>query len=250
MVIPVLLVFLGFFAVFYSSVIDLFTTYLPEDLVRLSLPAGLVGWALHSFLSGSYAPLLTSVRMTAFSLLAGGALYLTKRWASGDLWLMGVASSLLSPAFPRFWPDFFVYSAFWMGVLGTAYYFYYLFSSGLYRKYGWHLVVFAAAEAWLLTDPLVNAPLIALVLMALVLFTREDVDALFIHEKPVRELEEDDWLLEDVELDGGHLDASRPVGKREARLAREKGEGTVRVKSGVPMTPAFSLALVTLLLTA
>jgi hypothetical protein len=248
MVIPGLLVFLGFFTVFYASAVDFLTTYLPERLVKAAVPAGLAGWALQSVLMGTAEPFLVSLRLTLVAFLIGGLLYYSRHWASGDMWLMAVASALLAPAFEGFWPDFFLYSAVWAGVLGTAYYFYFLFRHGIYRRHLGLLAVFAASVAVFAMDPLLTAPLVALSLLLLVLFTRRDVEALFISEKPVRKLEEDDWILEDVKVEGTVISASSPVTKHHAELARKHGRGKVKVKSGVPMTPAFSLALITLLL--
>ena len=105
MVIPPLLVCLGFFVVFYSSAIDFATTYLPEKLVKYSVPAGILGWFVHSLVSGDWSFVATSVLLTAFSFIAGGALYYTRQWASGDMWLIAVASSLLGPAFAGFWQE-------------------------------------------------------------------------------------------------------------------------------------------------
>ena len=247
MVIPILLVFLGFFVVFYSSVIDFLTTYLPEELVKYAIPVGLLGWGIQSLGAGSPEAFVTSLKMTLVSFTIGAVLYYTKHWASGDMWLMGAASALLSPALDRFWPMFFVYSAFWAGVLGTIYYFYFFFKYGIYRKYRGLLLVFVGTILVFLSNPAVNLPLLGVAFILLIVFTRRDVEALFIFEKPVKELEEDDWILEDIKLGKETIKASRPVGKREAELARKYGKGKVKVRGGVPMTPAFSLAAISLL---
>jgi hypothetical protein len=248
MVIPIVLVFFGFFVVFYSSVVDFFTTYLPEDLVKYALPTGLAGWGIYSLSVGNAEFFLTSLRMTLVAFFIGALLYYTKHWASGDMWLMGVASSLLAPAFPDFWPMFFLYAALWAGALGTLYYFYFLFRHGVYKEHKALVIAFFVSIVFFATDTLNYLPMMGLALVALILLTRKDVENLFIFEKKVKDLEEDDWIFEDINLKGTIIKASMPVGKKEAELARRYGKGNVKVRGGVPMTPAFSFAIITLLL--
>ena len=248
MVIPILMVFIGFFVVFYSSIVDFLTTYLPESIVKYSVPTGLAGWGVYSIIAGNAEFFLGSLRMTLVAFFIGGALYYTRHWASGDMWLMGVAAALLAPAFENFWPMFFIYTGFWAGVLGTLYYFYFLFRYGVYKKYMTLLIVFFASLLFLALDPLNNLVVMGLAFVLLILFTRKDVEALFIFEKKVKDLEEDDWILSDIKLKGTTLKASLPIGKKEAELARKYGKGKVEVRGGVPMTPAFSFAVLTLLL--
>jgi hypothetical protein len=247
-ILPVLMVFIGFFVVFYSSIVDFLTTYLPENIVKYSLPAGLAGWGVYSITTGNPEFFLGSLRMTLVAFFIGGALYYSRHWASGDMWLMGVASALLAPAFSDFWPMFFIYAGFWAGVLGILYYFYFFFRYGVYRKHVPLLLVFFASLLFLALDPFGNIVVMGLAFVLLVLFTRKDVEELFIFEKNVKDLEEDDWILEDVKLKGVTLKSSMPIGKKEAELARKLGKGKVRVRGGVPMTPAFSFAVLTLLL--
>ena len=247
MVIPPVLVCLGFFVVFYSSAIDFATTYLPEKLVKYSIPAGILGWFVHSLVSGDWSFFSASVLLTAFSFIAGGALYFAKQWASGDMWLIAVASALLGPAFARFWPDFFIYSAVWAGILGLAYYFYFLIRHGIYRKHLKGSVLLFAIAVFTVMEPFPRLFVFGIALLFFIFLTREEVEDLFLIEKKVRDLEEDDWLTEDLRVGKYLLKASRPVGKKEAELAAKYGKGKTTIRSGVPMTPAFSLALVTLL---
>ena len=247
MVIPPLLVFLGLFVVFYSSAIDFATTYLPENLVRYSIPVGLLGWLAHGLVSGDFSFFATSLWLTAFSFLAGGALYYLKQWASGDMWLIAVASSLLGPAFAGFWPNFYILSAVWAGILGLGYYFYYLFRGGVYRNHFPGLVLLAVVALFTAFDPFPRIVILGFALVFFILSTRKEVEALFIVRKKVRDLEEDDWLFEDLKVGKHTIRAALPVGKKEVELARKFGRGYVEIKSGVPMTPAFSLALATLL---
>ena len=247
MVIPFLLVFFGFFVVFYSSAVDFATTYLPENLVKYSVPAGILGWFTYSLIAGDWSFFFTSVVLTAFSFLAGGALYYTKQWASGDMWLIAVASSLLGPAFTRFWPDFFIYSAIWAGILGLTYYFYFVIKHRIYKNHIQGLLLLFAIAVFTVIDPIPRLFIFGLALLFFILLTRKDVEALFIIEKRVKDLEEDDWLTEDLRVGKHMLKASRPVGKKEVELAAKYGKGKTTIRSGVPMTPAFSLALITLL---
>lgn len=248
MVIPTLLVFLGFFVVFYSSIIDFLTTYLPESIVKYALPTGLAGWAVYSLSVGNAEFFLVSLRNTLVAFFVGALLYYTKHWASGDMWLMGVASALLAPAFENFWPMFFLYAAFWAGVLGILYYFYFLFRYGVYKKHIPLLLVFFASLLFLARDPVVNIPIMGLAFVLLIFWTRKDVEVLFIFEKNVKDLEEDDWILKDIKLKGRTISASMPIGKKEVELAKRYGKGKVEIRGGVPMTPAFSLAILSLLL--
>lgn len=247
MVIPPLLVSFGFFVVFYSSAIDFATTYLPENLVKYSVPAGILGWFTHSLISADWSFFFTSVILTAFSFIAGGIFYYTKQWASGDMWLIAVASSLLGPAFTRFWPDFFIYSAIWAGILGLTYYCYFLIKYGIYKKHIQGLIVLSAIAVFTALDPFPRLFIFGFAFLFFILITRKDVEALFIVEKRVKDIEEDDWLMEDIQVGKHTLKASRPVGKKEVELAAKYGKGKTTIRSGVPMTPAFSLALITLL---
>ncbi|MBR9689963.1 MAG: hypothetical protein GOV01_03645 [Candidatus Altiarchaeota archaeon] len=247
MVIPILLVFAGFFVVFYSSAVDFLTTYLPEKLVKYSVPAGLAGWLAYGIQIGNFSFFLQALQTTVLAFIIGGALYYARHWASGDMWLMAVASSLMSPAFESFWPNFFIFSLVWAGLLGIIYYFYFFIRHKFYLK---HLKLSAAvlvSNLILMINPLQNLPLIGITWIILILMTRKDVEDLFVIEKKVKDLEEDDWILEDLVIKGRTIKATLPIGKKEEAWAKKHGKGNLLVKSGVPMTPAFSMALLTLL---
>jgi len=247
MVIALFLVFFGFFVVFFSSAIDFMTTYLPENLVKSSIPIGFIGWALESLFTQNITPFFTSLKFTLLSFLFGGILYYSKHWASGDMWLMAVASSLLSPAFINFWPDFFVYTLIWSGILGIFYYIYFFITSKIYKKYFKFILLVLLSGVYTIFNLNSGLFLLALTFLLLVLASRKDIDDLFIIEKKVKNLEEDDWLIEDLKLGKYLVKASSPIGIKEVKLAKKYGKGNLKIKSGVPMTPAFSLALLSLL---
>ncbi len=247
MVIALLLVFFGFFVVFFSSGVDFMTTYLPENLVKISIPIGFIGWAIESLITKSFSPFLTSLKFTFLSFLIGGILYYSKHWASGDMWLMAVASSLLSPAFTNFWPNFFLYSLIWSGILGIAYFIYFFITSGIYKKYLKFILIVLLSGIYTFFNINTGLIFLALTFLLLVLVSRKDIDNLFIIEKKTKDLEEDDWLIDDLKLGKFLIKASSPIGIKEVKLARKYGRGEIKIKSGVPMTPAFSLALLSLL---
>lgn len=182
--------------------------------------------------------------------MAGGILYYTKHWASGDMWLMAVACALLGPAFPNFWPDFFIYAVVWSGVLGVVYFLFYFIRAKLYKDYAYLVALNLIMVVYSIFYPYMGLICLSISFLLLLLFSRKKVEDLFVVEKKVRELEEDDWLIEDLKVGKHIIKASKPVGKKEVRLAQKYGKGKVRIKSGVPMTPAFSLALITLLISS
>ncbi len=245
---PAFLVFYGFFVVFYSSAVDFLTTYLPERLVKSAIPFSAAGWLVVSLLSRSARPVVDSLLWAAASFALGYVLYRLRLWASGDMWLLSAASASLSPAFPNFWL-FFPYMLIWAGILGTFYYCFFFVKHRLYEKHLPVALTFLAILGYSLLSPLERFPWAISALIFFVLFTRKDVEALFIREKPVRELEEDDWVLDDLKLGDRVIKAPAVLTKKEEALARRLGRGKVRVKGGVPMTPAFSLALASLLFT-
>ena len=248
MVIPTLLVFFGFFVVFYSSAIDFLTTYLPERLVKYSIPTGLIGWLIYGVTSSNYQFFLNSVLLTITAFTIGGFLYYVRHWASGDMWLLAVSSATLGPAFPKFWPYFFLLSAIWAGILGLFYYFYYFIKHKIYLQHQALTILFLATLGLFLITPFQNMSLIGISLLLLLIYTRHDIEALFVFEKKVKDLEEDDWILKDLKIKDKVFKYTRPIGKKEAEWANKHGKGKIKVKTGVPMTPAFSLALLTLLL--
>ncbi|MBR9681139.1 MAG: prepilin peptidase [Candidatus Altiarchaeota archaeon] len=248
MVIPIILVFFGFFVVFYSSVIDFLTTYLPERLVKYAIPTGLIGWLIYGVMNSNYQFFLNSILLTLTAFAIGGFLYYMRHWASGDMWLLAVSSATLGPAFPNFWPNFFLFSAIWAGILGIAYYFYYFIKHQIYLKHQALTILFLATLGLFLINPLSNMSLIGISLLLLLIYTRHDIENLFVFEKKVKDLEEDDWILEDLKIKDKVFKSSMPIGRKEAKWANKHGKGLVKVKTGVPMTPAFSFALLTLLL--
>jgi len=247
-IIPILLVFFGFFVVFYSSTVDFLTTYLPERLVKYSIPLGIAGWLIFGIFSKNISFAFSSIYLTAFAFLLGGSLYLIRHWASGDMWLLSSASATLGPAFPGFFPNFFLFTAIWAGILGIAYYFYFFVKHEMYKKHQAASILFLAALGIFLIRPFNNLALVGMALFFLLLVTKKDFEELFVLEKKVKNIEEDDWLIEDLKIKNRVFKASFPIGRKEAEWISKNGRGKIQIRTGVPMTPAFSFALVTLLL--
>ncbi|HDR53363.1 MAG TPA: hypothetical protein ENN60_01665 [archaeon] len=242
------LVFYGFFVVFYSSVMDLLSTYLPEKMVMSLFPVGYAGWALYGLLTGNFSALFTSLWTSALAFAIGFGLYRLRHWASGDMWLLAGIFACLAPSFPNFGSRYTFYLVLAVGAWSLLSYMWVLVARGYWKP----VVILLLTEALLFwMAPAIWVPLMLLAMLGLFfLATFRKVEALLQGQKPIRELEEDDWLMEDVDLGFAILRKSQPVTRYDAMLAGQSGRTCeASVKLGVPLTPSFALALLALLIT-
>lgn len=244
--IALFLVFYGFFVVFYSSILDLASTYLPEKLIFSMFPVGYLGWGLFSLFTGDASFALRSVVASAVAFLFGYILFRLRQWASGDMWLLAGIFAVLSPAFPNFnfaYPLLLVPA---VGVWSLLSYLFVLSVNGEWPSVA--VLIFMSALASALAPAGYLMLVLVLIFTGFFLLTFQKVKRILQGEKEICRLEEDDWVFDDVDLGFAQIRRTMPITKYESFLAAVSGiRRKAKVKLGVPLTPAFSLALAGLL---
>ncbi|MBR9681176.1 MAG: hypothetical protein GOV00_00040 [Candidatus Altiarchaeota archaeon] len=245
--IALFLVFFGFFAVFYSSAIDLFSTYLPEQLIFSMFPLGYLGWGLYSLLSLDASFLIRSVTSSVLAFMFGYVLFRFRQWASGDMWLLAAIFAILSPAFVGFSQRYSLYLVISVSIWSLLSYLFVLLVNDEWLKV---LLLFLSGILVFITTPLIYTPLVlTLIFTGFFMLTVQKVKTLLEGGKEIRMLEEDDWPMEDIDVGFSIIRKTQPVTKYEGFLAGLSGiRKHVKVRLGIPLTPAFSIALIGLLL--
>ncbi|MBR9680040.1 MAG: prepilin peptidase [Candidatus Altiarchaeota archaeon] len=241
--IPLLLTLYGILASLYISYCDIKTTILPERLVKSMILVGIVGWAI----SGSLDNLIVSVQCGAIYFLFGYALYFAKHWASGDAWVLAGLGAIFAPMVPNF-AVMFPLIAIFIGFLWSfIWYMYFLLSSDIWKIVRLEISLFFTLPLVANFTPSIYPIYLSLITLIILLKTYHKVDKLLVLEKKAVELEEDDWLIQDLKLGKQTINANRPVGKKEVKLAQEfGGKKIIKVKTGIPFVPVLALSMLVL----
>ncbi len=255
-----------------ASLEDIKTKDLPDIFTHAIFAFGLLYRLFWAFSLGESGQLFATLGITLLFSVFGAAMYYAKQWGGGDSKLLaGFGATiavpprevleLFSPAlgpFP-FWLALLI-NIFVTGTLyGTLYTFGVIWSKGLggallerMKKEAWQPLFFLALFSLLLSWSGLSSALPLLFALTALLWTlaegaRVVEEGVFVREIGPEKLRVEDWLLEDVVVDGEKIADSNSPGVSEEELERvmEKKEkiGKVKIKDGMAFGPTFPVAL-------
>lgn len=233
-----------------------------------------VAWALWTWDSWFF---LEGLSAGAILFAFGYVLYRLRQWGGADLILIAgigvtlgwaipqdltrIFSPLLPSGFLPAWSSFLlnmmivgsIYGVGWIVALGIA-------SQKLRRAFiegvmeGWIGIIVCTALlsilAYVLELPIVRSGIIGAVMWLLYIFAQRVEASLFVRSISVRKLRLEDWLVEDIKVNGKVIASASNPGITEKEFERikkavslRKLRGRVKIKEGIPFVPVFPATL-------
>ncbi len=244
-----------------ACVTDLRKTEIPEWLTLSLLAVGLIYKGVLALMNGGEGFAL-SLSGAAIFFFIGQVFYYSKVFAGGDAWLLGALGAVMpysSPGDLAVYSIGFVLLLLFIGALYTLVYSFFIISrqSKQFRenllsqlkkwRYNFLIAVILAGLLWLFlhgTNIISSLPivLIAILILPWLFCYLKAVEALLIVRVKPGELQEGDWLHQEVRVYGMTLRKSiHGLQKNEIKLLKKARRAAI-IQKGIPFAPAFLIA--------
>lgn len=219
--------------------------------------------------SGNYWFVINGFLGLGVFLLLGNLFYYSRLFAGGDAKLL-IALGAILPLSYSWITNFKIFGMFvFVFMLGGSIYslfyscfliignfsrFNFYFMKYFKRNYGWFVGVLLFSLIWAIFSffigfaELILISLIVLLFPVLLVFSKAVEESCLIKEVSYDRVTEGDWLIEDIRVGGKVIKASwRGLSRKELGLIK-RARKNVKIKYGIPFTPAFLIGFVGVLL--